>query len=43
MIFRQLGRKLFARFFSDGDFRVFVSIFREYFPVYKYQYGLSWP
>jgi ATP-binding cassette, subfamily B, bacterial MsbA len=40
MIFRQLGNKLFARFFSDSDFRVFVSIFREYFPAYKYRYGL---
>ena len=40
MIFRQLGKKLFARFFGDGDFRVFVSIFRDYFPDYKYRYGL---
>ena len=40
MIFRQLGNKLFARFFGDADFRVFVSIFREYFPAYKYKYGL---
>ena len=27
------------RFFSDGDFRVFVSIFRG-IPAYKYRYGL---
>jgi ATP-binding cassette subfamily B protein len=40
MIFRQLGKKLFARLFGDGDFRVFISIFREYFPAYKYKYGL---
>ena len=40
MIFRQLGRKLFARLTSDEDFRVFVSIFRKYFPVYKYRYGV---
>ncbi len=40
MIFRQLGKKLLARFLGDGDFRVFVSIFRDYFPVYKYKYGL---
>src|SRR5664279_3252813 len=40
MIFRQLGKKLFARLFGDGDFRVFISIFREYFPAYKYRYGL---
>jgi ATP-binding cassette subfamily B protein len=25
---------------NDDDFRVFVSIFREYFPVYKYRYGV---
>ena len=40
MIFRQLGRTLFARLLNDDDFRVFVSIFREYFPVYKYRYGV---
>ncbi len=26
--------------FGDSDFRIFVSIFREYFPLYKYKYGL---
>ncbi len=40
MILRQLGSKLFARILSDGDFGVFVSIFRDYFPAYKYKYGL---
>ncbi len=40
MIFRRLGRKLLARFLGDGDFRVFVSIFRDYFPAYKFKYGL---
>jgi len=40
MIFRRLGRTLFARLLNDDDFRVFVSIFREYFPVYKYRYGV---
>lgn len=40
MIFRQLGKKLFARLSSDGDFRTFLSIFRTYFPLYKYKYGL---
>lgn len=40
MNFRQLGRKLLARLSSDNDLRVFISILREYFPAYKYQYGL---
>ena len=40
MNFRQLGRKLLARLSSDGDLRVFISILRDYFPAYKYQYGL---
>src|SRR3974390_3265510 len=26
--------------FGDGDFRIFLSIFRSYFPLYKYKYGL---
>ncbi len=34
------GGRLFARLFGDSDFRVFLSIFREYFPLYKYKYGL---
>jgi ATP-binding cassette subfamily B protein len=32
-------RSLF-RVFGDDDFRIFVSIFRTYFPLYKYKYGL---
>ena len=40
MIFRRLGKKLLARLFGDGDFDVFLSIFRAYFPIYKYKYGL---
>ena len=40
MNFRQLGRKLLARLSSDSDLRVFISILRDYFPAYKYQYGL---
>ena len=40
MILRRLGRKLLARFVGDGDFNVFVSIFRDYFPAYKYKYAL---
>ncbi len=40
MIFRRLGKKLLSRLSVDSDFRVFISIFRDYFPAYKYQYGL---
>jgi ATP-binding cassette subfamily B protein len=32
-------RSLF-RVFGDDDFRIFLSIFRSYFPLYKYKYGL---
>jgi ATP-binding cassette, subfamily B, bacterial MsbA len=27
------------RIFGDNDFRVFLSIFRSYFPLYRYKYG----
>ncbi len=41
MIFRQLASKLStARIVGDGDFGVFVNIFRAYFPLYKYKYGV---
>ncbi len=41
MIFNRFAKRLSAiRVIGDGDFRVFVSIFRAYFPVYKYRYGL---
>ncbi len=26
--------------FGDDDFRVFLSIFKSYFPIYKYKYGI---
>jgi ATP-binding cassette, subfamily B, bacterial MsbA len=32
-------RSLFG-LFGDDDFRLFISIFRSYFPLYKYKYGL---
>ena len=37
-----LNRSSFSLFniFGDSDFRVFLSIFRSYFPLYKYKYGL---
>jgi ATP-binding cassette, subfamily B, bacterial MsbA len=28
------------RVFGDEDFRVFLSIFKSYFPIYKYKYGV---
>ena len=28
------------KIFGDGDFRVFLSVFKSYFPLYKYKYGL---
>src|SRR5215469_12634602 len=37
--FNSKMRSLF-RVFGDDDFRVFLAIFRSYFPVYKYRYGL---
>lgn len=40
MIFRQLGSKLLGRLSSDTDFSTFISILREYFPIYKYRYGM---
>jgi ATP-binding cassette, subfamily B, bacterial MsbA len=30
----------FFRVFGDDDFQVFLSIFKSYFPLYKYKYGL---
>ncbi len=30
----------FFRLFGDDDFRLFVSIFKLYFPLYKYKYGI---
>ena len=36
------NRSSFSLFnvFGDSDFRVFLSIFRSYFPLYKYKYGV---
>ena len=28
-----------SQLFGDDDFRVFISIFRSYFPIYKYRYA----
>src|SRR5262249_34013486 len=28
------------RVLGDGDFQIFLSIFRSYFPLYKYKYGV---
>jgi ATP-binding cassette, subfamily B, bacterial MsbA len=37
-----LSKSRFSLFniFGDSDFRVFLSIFRDYFPLYKYKYGI---
>ncbi|MGO9171796.1 MAG: ABC transporter ATP-binding protein [Rhodomicrobium sp.] len=38
-IFNSKVRSFFG-VFGDDDFRIFVSIFKSYFPLYKYRYGL---
>jgi ATP-binding cassette subfamily B protein len=40
MAFRLWNFRLGLRFFGDGDFRVFLSIFKSYFPLYKYRYAI---
>jgi ATP-binding cassette subfamily B protein len=38
-VFSARFRSVF-RVFGDDDFRVFLSIFKSYFPLYKYKYGV---
>ncbi len=40
MPFRFLNRRLRVGLFGDDDFRIFLSIFKSYFPIYKYKYAI---
>jgi len=40
MAFRILNWKPSFGLFGDDDFRVFISIFKSYFPIYKYKYAI---
>jgi ATP-binding cassette, subfamily B, bacterial MsbA len=39
---KQFGSRVrsYLGVFGDGDFAVFLSIFKSYFPLYKYKYGV---
>jgi len=39
MVFRKRILSFF-NVFGDNDFRVFLTIFKSYFPLYKYKYGI---